>query len=173
MTSLVHAEMHRRRASRPTCEQPKLASAINLLYYRGLLFNGRVAPFRGGERLGALGARPIQQIADFSPLKKLLQRLGSWVVRQASNTDIPDSPSGFRALSRDAALRLNVFDRYTYTLETVIQAGRKTIPLTWVPIQTNSALRPSRLIRSVSHYRPMGEPSGGSRFQPGKALQTD
>jgi glycosyltransferase involved in cell wall biosynthesis len=111
-----------------------------------------IEPILRGKAEMVVGARPIQQIADFSPLKKLLQRLGSWVVRQASNTDIPDSPSGFRALSRDAALRLNVFDRYTYTLETVIQAGRKNIPLAWVPVQTNSALRPSRLIRSVPRY---------------------
>jgi glycosyltransferase involved in cell wall biosynthesis len=111
-----------------------------------------IAPILERRAEIVIGARPIQQIADFSPIKKILQRLGSWVVRQASNTDIPDSPSGFRALSRDAALRLNVFDRYTYTLETVIQAGRKNIPLAWVPIQTNRAVRPSRLIRSVPRY---------------------
>lgn len=111
-----------------------------------------IAPILLGKAEMVVGARSIAHIKEFSPFKKALQKIGSWVVRQASNTDIPDSPSGFRAISRDAALRLNVFDRYTYTLETVIQAGRKNIPLAWVPIQTNAALRPSRLIRSIPRY---------------------
>ena len=76
-----------------------------------------------------VGARPVREIESFSPLKKLLQRLGSWVVRQASGSDIPDAPSGFRAYSRDAAARLCVLNTYTYTLETIIQAGRKRIPM--------------------------------------------
>ncbi len=99
-----------------------------------------------------VGARPITQIASFSPLKKMLQRLGSWVVRQASETDIPDAPSGFRAYARDAAARLCVINTYTYTLETIIQAGRKRIPMTSVAVRVNEVTRPSRLFRGVGEY---------------------
>ncbi|MGB5557823.1 MAG: glycosyltransferase family 2 protein [Paracoccaceae bacterium] len=99
-----------------------------------------------------VGARPITEIESFSPLKKLLQRLGSWVVRQASGTDIPDAPSGFRAYTRDAAARLCVTNTYSYTLETIIQAGRKSIPMTSVPVRVNPVTRPSRLFRSMRQY---------------------
>jgi hypothetical protein len=99
-----------------------------------------------------VGERPIQAIAHFSASKKLLQKLGSWVVRVASNTDIPDAPSGFRALSRSAAQRLVVFNDYTYTLETIIQAGQKNMAITSVPVRVNQELRPSRLIRSIPAY---------------------
>ena len=99
-----------------------------------------------------IGARPIADISYFSPLKKFFQRLGSWVVRIASNTNIPDAPSGFRALSRELALRVNVFNKFTYTLETIIQAGQKNFAITWVPIITNEWLRPSRLVTSVPAY---------------------
>lgn len=99
-----------------------------------------------------IGERPILEIEDFSPLKKKLQRLGSWAVRQASKTDIPDAPSGFRAFSREAALRLNVVNDYTYTLETIVQAGRERIPIVSVPIRTNPAARPSRLARTMIGY---------------------
>lgn len=99
-----------------------------------------------------VGARPIETIAHFSPLKKLLQRLGSWVVRAASNTDIPDAPSGFRAISRTAAQRLMVFNDYTYTLETIIQAGQKNMAIASVPIRVNPDLRPSRLMKSIPSY---------------------
>jgi len=99
-----------------------------------------------------IGARPIEQIKDFSPLKKLFQKLGSWVVRVASNTDIPDAPSGFRALSRDLAYQVNVFSDYTYTLETIIQAGQKKFSIAWVPVKTNDWMRPSRLLTSTWSY---------------------
>lgn len=99
-----------------------------------------------------VGARPIETIEHFSPLKKLLQKLGSWVVRVASNTDIPDAPSGFRAMTRDAAMRLNVFNPYTYTLETIIQAGQKNMAITSVPVRVNKDLRPSRLVKSIPSY---------------------
>jgi glycosyltransferase involved in cell wall biosynthesis len=99
-----------------------------------------------------VGARPIQAIEHFSPVKKLLQKLGSWVVRVASKTDIPDAPSGFRAMSRAAARRLMVFSDYTYTLETIIQAGQKNMAITSVPIRVNGDLRPSRLVKSISSY---------------------
>ena len=84
-----------------------------------------IKPILNGEAQMVVGARPIDEIKHFSPAKKLLQRLGSWVVRVASNSDIYDAPSGFRAHSREAALHLNVFNHYTYTLETIIQAGRQ------------------------------------------------
>ena len=111
-----------------------------------------IAPILRGEAEIVVGARPIADIAHWSPLKKLLQRAGSWVVRVASHTDILDAPSGFRAMTRDAALRLNVFNDYTYTLETIIQAGRKNMAITSVPVRTNPDLRPSRLIHSIPLY---------------------
>jgi len=99
-----------------------------------------------------IGARPISQTEHFSPIKKLLQKLGSWVVRKASKTDIPDAPSGFRAISRECAMQLNVYNNYTYTLETIIQAGQKNMAITSVPIRTNEDLRPSRLLSSIPNY---------------------
>ena len=111
-----------------------------------------VAPILAGDAEFVVGERPIADIAHFSFAKKLLQRAGSWVVRMASNTDIPDAPSGFRALTREAAMGLNVFGSYTYTLETVIQAGRKNMAITSVPIRTNRDLRPSRLVKSPFYY---------------------
>jgi len=99
-----------------------------------------------------IGARPISSIAHFSAVKQKLQRLGSWVVRMASNTDVEDAPSGFRAIHRDAAIRLYVFNRYTYTLETIIQAGRLGIPMVSVPVEVNDPTRESRLMRSVAQY---------------------
>jgi glycosyltransferase involved in cell wall biosynthesis len=99
-----------------------------------------------------IGARPIAEIAHFSFVKKLLQRIGSRIVRMASKTNVPDAPSGFRAISRDAALRLNVFNDYTYTLETIIQAGQKNMSIASVPVGVNNDLRPSRLARSIPYY---------------------
>ncbi|MGB2599607.1 MAG: glycosyltransferase family 2 protein, partial [Candidatus Omnitrophota bacterium] len=99
-----------------------------------------------------VGSRDISTISHFSWLKKLLQFAGSCVVRKFSKTAVPDTTSGFRAFSREAALKLNVFSGYTYTLETVIQAGRKNIPITSVPIRTNEKLRESRLIKNPLNY---------------------
>jgi glycosyltransferase involved in cell wall biosynthesis len=99
-----------------------------------------------------IGARPISDTEHFSSVKKRLQKLGSAVVRAASNTRVADAPSGFRAFTRDAAQRLNVFSSYTYTLETIIQAGHSNIRVLSVPIRTNPDLRPSRLVRSISRY---------------------
>jgi len=105
-----------------------------------------------------VGARSINDIAHFSPIKKFLQNLGSTVVRWASGTSVPDAPSGFRAVSRDCAMRLNVFNRYTYTLETLIQAGRHGMKVVSVPVRTNGPTRPSRLMKSMRSYivRSMG-----------------
>jgi glycosyltransferase involved in cell wall biosynthesis len=111
-----------------------------------------IQPILHGEAEIVIGARPIWQTQQFSPIKKVLQHIGSWVVRLASNSDIPDAPSGFRAYSRRAALQLNVFNRYTYTLETIIQAGQKGIAMTSVPIRTNYVARPSRLVKSIPSY---------------------
>lgn len=111
-----------------------------------------VAPVHAGSADMVVGARPIEAIQHFSPAKKRLQRLGSWAVRVASGTDIPDAPSGFRAISRRAAMRLNVFSSYTYTIETIIQAGRSGMAITSVPVRVNDDLRPSRLVKSVPSY---------------------
>lgn len=111
-----------------------------------------IEPILRGEAEIVIGARPIRSIDHFSPAKKLLQGLGSWVVRLASNTKIPDAPSGFRAFSRNAAMQINVFNEYTYTLETIIQAGQKGMAITSVPIRTNGFLRPSRLVKSIPSY---------------------
>lgn len=111
-----------------------------------------VRPILNGEAGMVIGERPIDQTEHFSPLKKKLQHLGSWVVRKASNTDIPDAPSGFRAYSRHTAMRLNVINEYTYTLETIVQAGRQKMAVTSVPIRTNAELRPSRLFSSMFGY---------------------
>jgi glycosyltransferase involved in cell wall biosynthesis len=99
-----------------------------------------------------IGARPIDEIQDFTKTKKVLQKLGSRVVRLASGTNIPDATSGFRAFSRQAAMRTRVYSRYTYTLETIIQAGQHGIHVTSVPIRTNQKMRPSRLIGSIPSY---------------------
>lgn len=99
-----------------------------------------------------VGARPIDAIDDFSTLKKILQKIGSWVVRLVSATDVPDATSGFRAITKEAAIQLNVFNPYTYTLETLIQAGRKNIAVISVPIRINPKIRESRLIKSVIGY---------------------
>lgn len=111
-----------------------------------------IQPILNHEADIVIGERPIAQIRHFSPIKKLLQKLGSFVMRRVSNTSIPDAPSGFRAISRDAAMRLNVFNPYTYTLEMIIQAGKNHMAIKSVPINTNEDLRPSRLVKSIPNY---------------------
>ena len=111
-----------------------------------------IAPILAGTADVVVGSRPIDEITSFSPVKKLLQKIGSAVVRFVSKTDIPDAPSGFRAMTREAALRFNVFNDYTYTLETIIQAGQKGMAITSVPIRVNAELRPSRLVKSIASY---------------------
>lgn len=111
-----------------------------------------IQPILDGEADMVIGARPIDETEHFSKLKKILQHFGSWAVRRASNTDIPDAPSGFRAMTRDAAMHINVVNDYTYTLETIVQAGREKIAITSVPIRTNPELRPSRLFRGMWSY---------------------
>lgn len=99
-----------------------------------------------------IGSRPVSDIKHFSVPKKILQRVGSTVVRIVSGTEIEDAPSGFRAFSRDAAKKINIFSEYTYTVETIIQAGMKNIAITSVPVRVNTELRESRLIKSIAHY---------------------
>ena len=111
-----------------------------------------VRPILEGKADIVIGARPIDETEHFSYTKKKLQHLGSWVVRKASQSDIPDAPSGFRAYSKEAAMRLNVVNDYTYTLETIVQAGRERIPMMSVPVRTNAELRPSRLFHSMWGY---------------------
>ena len=120
--------------------------------YKAACIPDLTAPIVAGEAQMVIGARPIASIEHFSAPKRLLQKLGSWVVRQASGTAIDDAPSGFRAIHRDAALQLYVFNKYTYTLETIIQAGRLGIPLKSVPIEVNDPTRESRLIKSIPQY---------------------
>ena len=111
-----------------------------------------VAPILEGRAEVVIGARSMDQIEHFSPTKKVLQRLGSWVVRLVSRSDIPDAASGFRAMSRRAAMQTHVFSEYTYTLETIIQAGQKGMAITSVPVRVNKNLRPSRLVKSIPSY---------------------
>lgn len=111
-----------------------------------------VKPILEGKSDIVIGARPIDQITHFSLVKKKLQHFGSWIVRIASSSDILDAPSGFRAYSRDAAMRINVTNEYTYTLETIVQAGREKITMISVPIRTNGELRPSRLFNNMLGY---------------------
>src|SRR5919205_301841 len=111
-----------------------------------------VAPILAGDADMVVGDRQVSTIEHFSPAKKSLQRLGSWVVRQASATDVPDTTSGFRAYNREAALQLQVVSKFTYTLETIIQAGKMTVAVDSVPVRTNPQTRESRLFPSMWAY---------------------
>ncbi len=111
-----------------------------------------VQPILAHEADIVVGARNFKDHEEFSRVKKFLQRWGSWVVRRASQTDIPDVTSGFRAYNREAGLRLNVVSRFTYTIETIIQAGKSGLAVTHVPIRTNPKMRESRLFRSNRQY---------------------
>lgn len=120
--------------------------------YRGEDVARLVRPILDGEADIVIGARPIDDIEHFSPAKRWLQKLGTRVVAGLSHSNTLDAPSGFRAFSREAALRLNVFGHYTYTLETVVQAGLSNLRVTSVPVRVNPQTRPSRLIKSMSGY---------------------
>jgi glycosyltransferase involved in cell wall biosynthesis len=120
--------------------------------YKAEYIKDLIAPIVEGEKDIVVGTRPIHDIEEFSWIKKRLQHLGSFVVRQFSGTDVSDTTSGFRAYSADAAKRLFVFNRYTYTLETIIQAGHMNMRIGHVPIQVNPSTRKSRLISSIPRY---------------------
>lgn len=111
-----------------------------------------VEPILKGQADYVIGERPISQIAHFSPIKKAMQKIGSFLVRTLSETDVADAPSGFRAITADAAMQLNVFNKYTYTLETIIQAGHKGLRIVNVPIRVNEDLRPSKLVKNIFNY---------------------
>ncbi len=111
-----------------------------------------VKPILMGEADIAIGARDILSIKEFSPIKKFFQKLGSAVLRLLSSTKVEDAPSGFRAFSKHAALRLNVFDNYTYTMETLIQANAKGLKIVSVPIRVNPKLRESKLMKNIFDY---------------------
>ncbi len=111
-----------------------------------------IAPILAKQADLVIGDRGVTSVAGFSPLKRQLQRLGSWVVQRASGLPVPDATSGFRALSREAAQRLMVLSEYSYTLETLIHAGARRMAVAYVPIHTNPPLRPSRLMRSLFDY---------------------
>lgn len=111
-----------------------------------------IKPILNGSADIVIGSRPVSKIQHFSLLKKMLQKLGSFVMRLISSTDVEDAPSGFRAFSRNAAIQLNVFDNYTYTLETIIQARAKGLILECVPINVNPDLRKSKLVKNIFDY---------------------
>ncbi len=120
--------------------------------YHGGDIEKLVQPILAGQADMVIGDRETDQIDHFSPLKKRLQRLGSAVVRRASGTNVPDTTSGFRAYNREAALQLQVVSKFTYTLETIIQAGKQTVAVDHVPIRTNDKTRESRLFPSMWSY---------------------
>lgn len=111
-----------------------------------------IEPILSGRADLVIGDRGVATLPAFSPLKRHLQRLGSWVISRASGVNTPDATSGFRALSRQAALRTLVLSEYSYTLETLIQAGARRMAVAYVPVRTNPQTRPSRLMRSIPHY---------------------
>jgi glycosyltransferase involved in cell wall biosynthesis len=111
-----------------------------------------IKPILEGQADMVVGTRPISRIKNFSLSKKIMQKIGSWLVRKVSHTNVIDAPSGFRAIARNAALKLNVFNNFTYTHETIIQAGLKNMVIMNVPVRVNPVDRPSRLFKSVPSY---------------------
>jgi len=120
--------------------------------YQGREIPTLLAPLLRGEADICIGDRNIRAVREMSPSKKLLQRLGSWVVRQVSNTTVPDTTSGFRAYTREAALRVVIVSDFSYTLESIIQAGKRRMAIAHVPVATNPRTRESRLFNSVFSY---------------------
>ena len=120
--------------------------------YSGKSIVDLIQPILNGQAEIVVGNRQTDSIEHFSPLKKQLQKMGSWVVRKASNSNVIDSTSGFRAYTRDAAMQMNIVSDYTYTLETIIDAGRKKMAISNIPIETNEKLRESRLMKSIWSY---------------------
>lgn len=120
--------------------------------YPGHYISQLVAPVLAGTADIVIANRQVDHIEHFSPFKKLLQKLGSWTVRTVSGTDVPDAVSGFRAYSRDTALRLHILTNFSYTLDTIIQAGKQGLIIHSIPVETNGPIRPSRLQRSMGHF---------------------
>ena len=143
--------------------------------YRGADIPRLLAPILAGEADMVVGDRAVGGIEHFSRVKKLLQRLGSWVVRRASATQVPDTTSGFRAYNREAALQLLVVSNFTYTLESLIQAGKMLVAVEAVPIGTNPKLRESRLVGSTWSYVRRNAPEVlrvYARYQPFRVFAT-
>lgn len=111
-----------------------------------------IQPILEGKADMVIGSRPISRIEGFSAAKKIMQKIGSWLVRKVSRTSVEDAPSGFRAISQNAALKLNVYNNFTYTHETILQVGLKNMAVACVPIRVNETLRPSRLFKSIPSY---------------------
>jgi glycosyltransferase involved in cell wall biosynthesis len=120
--------------------------------YKGSDIPKLIAPIMKGKADMVIGDRHTDKIPHFSPTKKKLQKLGSFVVRILSNTNVPDAVSGFRAYSREAAMQMNIVSSFSYTIETIIQAGKKNLVVTSVPISTNPKTRESRLFQSVPKF---------------------
>ena len=120
--------------------------------YQGKFIKDLVKPIIDKKSEMVIGVRNIDSIDEFSIVKKFLQKFGSWIVRKVSGTSVEDATSGFRAYSKEAALKLNKFSEYTYTLDTIVQAGNKNISIQTIPIQTTPSTRPSRLFKSTSSY---------------------
>lgn len=120
--------------------------------YPGRYIPDLIAPILNRKADIVIGDRQVDKNLNFSPVKRLLESLGSWFMRVVSGTDAPDAPSGFRAYSRYAALHLQVFNRYSYTLETLIQAGKERMKLAHLPIVTNPTTRPSRLHKGIVNF---------------------
>jgi glycosyltransferase involved in cell wall biosynthesis len=120
--------------------------------YRGMDIANLVRPILDGRADIVVGDRGVMEVAEFSPLKRRLQKLGSLVVKVASGLDTPDATSGFRALSREAALRTIILNQYSYTLESLIQAGAHRMAVAYVPVTVNPKTRKSRLMRNIPHY---------------------
>ncbi len=120
--------------------------------YPGHYIPELVAPILAHKADIVISDRQVTQIAHFSPLKRFLQKLGSWTVRTVSGTNVPDAASGFRAYSQEAALRLNILTRFSYTLETIIQAGKQGLAIACIPIEVNKTERPSRLQKNMWHF---------------------
>jgi len=120
--------------------------------YRGEYIPALIRPILENRADMVVGDRQVAEIAHFSPIKKVLQKAGSWAVRKLSGLQVPDAASGFRAYNREAALRLNVVSDFSYTLETLIQAGKGSLSVAHVPVRTNSPTRPSRLFRGIGDY---------------------
>ena len=120
--------------------------------YCGADITKLVAPILSGQADIVVGDRQTDTIEHFSFIKKKLQKLGSWIVRRLSGTSVPDTVSGFRAFSRDAAMQINVISSYSYTVETIIQAGNKRLAITSVPVRTNPKTRESRLVKSIPKF---------------------
>lgn len=120
--------------------------------YPGAEIARLVEPILAGRADLVIGDRQVDRVAFFSPVKRLLQRLGSWVISRAAGMDVPDAASGFRALTRETALRMLVLSNYSYTLETLIQSGARRLAIEFVPIETNPPTRPSRLMHHIPHF---------------------